>query len=59
MKMLFYYQINVECKNCGMLNKLQVKKGTTIEEFVKSNKCVCKNCGVLIKPESYTTEWIK
>ena len=56
---LFFYDIKVECDNCGYKNVLRVKRGVLVKDFVKSVDCKCKNCGCHIEPKEYTTEFIK
>ncbi|MFW6130041.1 MAG: hypothetical protein ACOC56_02580 [Atribacterota bacterium] len=56
---LFFYQIIVTCENCGFKNKLSVKKGISVSEFIKSNLCKCKECGVKINPKEYSTKYIE
>jgi|TARA_Y100000034_G_scaffold19770_1_gene22414 predicted RNA-binding Zn-ribbon protein involved in translation (DUF1610 family) len=56
---LFNYHIKIACDNCGFKNKLSVKKGIAVKEFIGSSKCKCSNCGVGVKPKEYSTEYIK
>ncbi len=56
--MIGSYQVGIVCDNCGMPNKLNIKKGLTVEEFVSSEKCKCKNCGVKASPKEYRTKWL-
>lgn len=44
------YDMQIKCSNCQYDNKLQVKKGVTIQTFLKSPDCKCKNCGCKIEP---------
>jgi hypothetical protein len=56
---MWFYEIKVKCENCGLPNKLRVRKGTDVGEFIKGKDCKCKNCGCKIEPEEYSTEWLK
>lgn len=59
LKSLGKYFIYVQCKNCGLPNKLAVKKGTTVAQFAKNGEAICQNCGTVIKFQEYSTEWLK
>ena len=44
-----HYEIKLICQNCGFDNKLAVRKGVLIGEFIKSSSCKCKQCGCKIE----------
>lgn len=54
-----YYEIHVQCSNCGATSTIKVRKGIAVSEFVKTKDCRCDNCGVKISPKEYSTEWLK
>lgn len=57
--MMFKYELRLTCSNCGFKNKLNVKKGITIKDYLKSEDCKCKNCGCLVNAKEYFTPYLK
>ena len=39
------YTVPVKCSNCNHRFELKVRKGTTIEDYLKSGMSICENCG--------------
>jgi DNA-directed RNA polymerase subunit RPC12/RpoP len=39
------YTIKAKCSNCNHIFELKIPKGTTIENYLKSEACACENCG--------------
>ena len=39
------YDIFIKCSNCKATGKRAVPKGTSIEEYMKSENAKCKSCG--------------
>ena len=39
------YDAKVSCYNCKHKGILRIKRGMTVNEFLRLNETVCKNCG--------------
>ena len=53
------YRINVKCGNCGKDCVVNIKRGVTVSEAIKSKSIGCDNCGCEIQPTEYKTAWLK
>lgn len=56
---MWYYYIKVKCTNCGKECDIKIKKGVSVAEAITNETIKCDNCGCLIKPNEYSTTWLK
>lgn len=54
-----FYEIGVDCKNCGKKCRIKIKKGVSVVEAIKDKSIRCENCKCIITPKEYTTQWLK
>ena len=54
-----FYTVIIKCKNCGKTCNVKIKKGVSVAEAIEGETIKCDNCFCIIKPEEYSTQWMK